>query len=49
VNISDHGENDPIEFELTPAEREAAVFTQAQLRFERNANDAKRNNDEVKA
>ena len=47
MNIHDHGENDPIPFELTPKEREDAAFAQAQLRLERNANDAKRNNSEV--
>lgn len=37
TNIHDHGENDPIPFELTPKEREDAAFAQAQLRLERNA------------
>jgi hypothetical protein len=42
MNIHDHGENDPLEFSLTPEEREQAAFAQAQLRLERNSNDAKR-------
>lgn len=43
--ITDHGENDPIPFELTPAERDNAAFAQAQLRLDainRNAADTKR-------
>ena len=47
MNIHDHGENDPLDFTLTDAEREAAAFAQAQLRLDaikRNAEDAKRVN-----
>lgn len=42
TNIIDHGHDDPIPFELTPAERDAAAFAQAQLRLDaiqRNARD----------
>ena len=45
--IHDNGQNDPLEYVLTDAEREAAAFAQAQLRLDaikRNAEDAKRVN-----
>lgn len=47
MNIIDHGQNDPLEYVLTPAELEDAAFAQAQLRLDaikRNADDAKRVN-----
>jgi hypothetical protein len=45
MNVIDHGHDDPIPFDLTPEERDAAAFAQAQLRLDllkRNAHDAKR-------
>lgn len=46
TRIIDHGQDDPLPFELTPAERDDAAFAQAQLRMDairRNARDAKAN------
>ena len=39
--ISDHGEDDPIAFDLTPSEREAAAFAQVQLRWDAMVKNAK--------
>lgn len=50
MNIIDHGQDDPIPFELTHEERDAAAFAQAQLRMDvirRNGRDRGSQPEEV--
>jgi hypothetical protein len=49
MNLIDHGENDPLEFDLTSAERDEAAFAQAQLRMQRNGNATTRRSDAYEA
>lgn len=45
TTVIDHGQDDPIPFDLTPTERDAAAFAQAQLRMDviqRNARESGR-------